>query len=687
MEYTPLGGICVSLGLLKQEELHQILSKMANGDYARFGEVALEMGLLDDAALALALAEQYHLNLIPEHRLDVLEVEPWLLDLLPRSLMRQNLVVPLYAHEEQRTVSVIVSDPTDVPAIRGLYARLQGTRLRFFVGSRRAVQALVERLLGPADAETLPDDAIEDLTQEESLPSDRTLFLETDPERLELLHRLDVLEGHHSEFVQDPEQVVSLLQTGTVSRLLCRPELEPLVSPYQRAWRRIRPDFQVQTWRVFGLQTPGGVDPALSTRFFLDMATFLLLGGEPTNVDLRVRVKRTVNLARCTARQLGLSPHQVEQVALAALLVDMDNFPLARELVRDLADHPGLEPRFHLARLALAAWASPFDLDELLDALERRVGGGGPIGAHIGAEVVYTVRAVARRFRPGEHDPALILGEDVFHHFPRVLTAVADVLKLEALRLEMMTTSQPCPPEVLVALRDPPLLNALELELVAAGYSVVQAVDGASVPGMAARRNPCCMVLDFNLPRLRGKPLLEAIQSEPATRGIPVIFITESRPGMEAAEALENGAEDVLARPVNLRLLLAKIRRFANRAHNEKDGLRGRLQDLPLADLIQTLTLGGRTAAIRIRDGLESGTLHVVRGQLTHALYMDLEGEAALRRMVSLPSGDFQVDFNVSGPEPNLRGASEWLLLEALRITDEDTSEAVPGDGAPQSEE
>ena len=672
MNYTPLGGICVSLGLMKVEDVHRVLARMARGEHARFGELAVEMGLIDESGLALALAEQYQLNLVPDHRVESLEPSREALDALPRALIRRNQMVPLRLHAQQRVLTLLMADPTNLPAIRHVQTHARGLRLRFFIATRQALRQLIDRLFGPPDQEEIYLEASTNQTFA-AVPGfrvERMLVLETDPVRLVLLRRLDELENGRTEFIQDPEQVSSLLLTGDFSRIVYRTELQPLVAPYSKSWLRIRPDLQVYTQSAFNLDARVGVEPRRASRFYLDLLTFAVLGSEFQDVAARVRIRRLLDLVRAVAGQLGLPFSQVDNVVLGTLLVEMESLSLARTLVREREAVPGEASRFSVARSILAAWSSPFDVEGLLDALERRLGGGGPIGGHLGAEVVYTSRAIARRLKPGDTEPARILGEDVYHHLPRVLHAVSDVLKWEAFCPDMAALQQ-SRSEILLGIRDPALLTALELELASAGFRVLQAIDGQTIQRQARVRCPRCIVVDFHLPRLSGLQLLAALKSEPITSEVPVIMISGPRPGADAAEALDRGAEDVVAPPVSVRLLVAKIRRLANRSAVDV-GLQGRIRDLPLPDLVQTLSLGGRTAVIRVVCESDSGELYLAKGQLRFARYVDSVGEVALRQLVSLRDGRFRVEFDATPPGRNLHGASEWLLLEALRVQDEE---------------
>ena len=390
--------------------------------------------------------------------------------------------------------------------------------------------------------------------------------------------------------------------------------------------------------------------------------------GAPHAAELFSR--RGERLFRSVALRMGLPRDQVDTVVLGAIFSEIENLTALKKLAQEMTQGEGPGTRFPLAWALLEAFPAPYHIDELLRALEHRLGGGGPIGAHTGAEIVYTVRTIVRRRQAGQMDVAAILGDNVHHHSPIVVNAMAAVLRWESLHAE--ASPRYSGNEVLLALRDPALLTALELQLTRAGFHIVLVASGREAIRTAANRKPVCLLSDLELPGLSGTLLLTGLRENVATREIPVLFVADSKSGPTASRVLEQGAEDVLTRPVSVDLLVAKVRRLAQRAAKAPErGIRGQLADLPLPDLLQTLTLGGRTGIVRIFSDKGTGGLGVVKGQLTYARFEDERGERALKALVALQDGRFVVEFGKGLTKRNLSGSTEWLLLEALRKRDE----------------
>lgn len=669
MDYSPLGAVCRDLGLMSDEDVGVVLARLAEGTEAHFGAVATSLGLLDEGGLARALAHQHGLNLLPPERLERIEIPDEVLDRVPAALARRSLVVPFRHDREHDVLSVIGVDPTDALAQRALRRQAGVVDLRLFLAPRSAVAALAERLYPTARAERASSPDVPLALAGARLQRD--LVLEIDPRRLRALQRLDALEDGTTEFVAGPDQVAALLGSVPIRRLVLRAELQAVVAPYLASWRRLRPELRLVTVTSFGLAGLPAVEPRRLSDFHIGLLRFLLLHAESRDVDARIHAWRATDLARAVALRLGLPPDQVETVVLGALFLEMETLETNRRLAAAVGGGGG-GSRFALARSLIQAFDAPYDLDGLLHALEHRLGGGGPIGAHLGAEIVYTVRHVVRRRQGDQDDIAAILGDNVLHHAPRVVQAVAAVLRWEPLHARRVARTEP-EALVLLALRNPALLAAVDLQLLRAGFSLTLAANGQELLPMAARWRPACVVADLQLPRLGGEQLLTALRERPETRDIPVIFVADGPAGPLGAQVLERGADDVVAAPVDVGLLVAKIRRAVQKAGaaSAAPALTGDLAQLPLPDLVQTLSLGGRTAAVRVVIGGREGVLGLTGGQLAHASLADATGNEALRVLMGADEGSFSVNFSHAPLPRNLDGSTEWLILEALRRVDE----------------
>ncbi len=96
--------------------------------------------------------------------------------------------------------------------------------------------------------------------------------------------------------------------------------------------------------------------------------------------------------------------------------------------------------------------------------------------------------------------------------------------------------------------------------LVADGYEVESAADGAAGLVLIRRTVPDAVVLDWVLPILDGGALTRAIKSDPALSRVFVIITSARGAGVNRAEGIEIGADDYLVKPIEPKELLAKLR-------------------------------------------------------------------------------------------------------------------------------
>lgn len=100
----------------------------------------------------------------------------------------------------------------------------------------------------------------------------------------------------------------------------------------------------------------------------------------------------------------------------------------------------------------------------------------------------------------------------------------------------------------------------LRVKLSAAYYEVIQADSGASALDLAARAAPDLVIIAAELPDMSGRELCALLDEQSPDLHIPVIIVhAEDDPG-ERLASLAAGADDVLSRPVDDMVMLARLR-------------------------------------------------------------------------------------------------------------------------------
>src|SRR5262247_2841724 len=116
---------------------------------------------------------------------------------------------------------------------------------------------------------------------------------------------------------------------------------------------------------------------------------------------------------------------------------------------------------------------------------------------------------------------------------------------------------------ILVVDDDPKVRTLLRRCFEGEGFAVSDAKNGAELRA-ALQRNPVTLItLDLNLGIENGLDLAREIRKE---RNVPIIMLTGKGDTIDRVVGLELGADDYLAKPFELRELVARVRAVLRRA-------------------------------------------------------------------------------------------------------------------------
>ena len=233
--------------------------------------------------------------------------------------------------------------------------------------------------------------------------------------------------------------------------------------------------------------------------------------------------------------------------------------------------------------------------------------------------------------------------------------------------------------------------NPMVRDLVAKGLEpfceVLVAADGADALLKVIDEPPDVILCDYKMPGLNGRQLFEKLRSREATRHIPFLFMASRSDIEERLRPLVEGAEDFISKPFLLkdlvrsakkvvdRLLLEKLQKQASRP----GVIQGRLEEMSMIDLLQSLEMGQKSCRLVVRRGTERGELFFASGQCRDAKTKDLTGDDAVMKVVLWTDGEFEIDFNaanVSTATTTTR-TTTGLLMEAMRLLDEANRDTV----------
>ena len=113
---------------------------------------------------------------------------------------------------------------------------------------------------------------------------------------------------------------------------------------------------------------------------------------------------------------------------------------------------------------------------------------------------------------------------------------------------------------VLIADDDPINRRLIEVILEKAGISFASAATGEEAIDRARQLNPMVILMDVVMPGMGGFAACQALKADPATREIPVIFVTANDDTESEARCFNAGGADFVRKPFAAVTLLARIR-------------------------------------------------------------------------------------------------------------------------------
>lgn len=198
----------------------------------------------------------------------------------------------------------------------------------------------------------------------------------------------------------------------------------------------------------------------------------------------------------------------------------------------------------------------------------------------------------------------------------------------------------------LLVVDDTPDNLSLMSGLLRAQYKVKLAPSGERALQIAGGdAKPDLILLDVMMPGMDGYTVLRRLQEDPATRAIPVIFLTAMSAADDEKVGLDLGAVDYITKPVNAAILLARVRNHLQlklardllQDHNRRLEQEVALRTEQLAAM-QDVTIRAMASLAETRDN-ETGnhirrTQHYVRALAealrTHPRFCDELDEAAI---------------------------------------------------------
>jgi len=229
---------------------------------------------------------------------------------------------------------------------------------------------------------------------------------------------------------------------------------------------------------------------------------------------------------------------------------------------------------------------------------------------------------------------------------------------------------------------DNPLVRTLIVDGLAGLGDIHSAADGADALLKAIDDPPDLIITDYRMPGLDGRQLFDKLRAREQTRHIPFVFLASRGDIDEKLRPLVEGVEDFVPKPFFIKDLAGRTKKVVDRLRLEKlqkkaarpGVIEGRLEELGITDLMQSLEMGQKSCRLTVRRGAENCEMFFASGQIKHARRGDVEGEDAVYPVVQWTEGEFEIDFTGASDQTTITRGTTGLLMESMRLMDEANS-------------
>jgi two-component system alkaline phosphatase synthesis response regulator PhoP len=125
--------------------------------------------------------------------------------------------------------------------------------------------------------------------------------------------------------------------------------------------------------------------------------------------------------------------------------------------------------------------------------------------------------------------------------------------------------------KILIADDEPDILEIIQYNLQAEGYTVYTAKDGDEALMRAKQIQPNLIILDIMMPKKNGVEVCELLRAQPAYKDTLIIFLTALSDESSQLKGLDTGADDYISKPISPKLLTSRVNALFRRVTKKEE--------------------------------------------------------------------------------------------------------------------
>ena len=136
-----LGRILIKMGVLSRDKVHECLKIQSQRQDVQIGQIFLELGLVDDVQLQMALAAQRGMEYV---NIDGIDVPPDVIEKVPAQMAKTYHIVPIEYNKEKNELIVALDSPGNFRATDDL-STLMGFKVTAKITDREALESTLTK--------------------------------------------------------------------------------------------------------------------------------------------------------------------------------------------------------------------------------------------------------------------------------------------------------------------------------------------------------------------------------------------------------------------------------------------------------------------------------------------------------------------------------------------------------------
>jgi DNA-binding response OmpR family regulator len=200
---------------------------------------------------------------------------------------------------------------------------------------------------------------------------------------------------------------------------------------------------------------------------------------------------------------------------------------------------------------------------------------------------------------------------------------------------------------------------------------------------MALRRPPQIALLDVRMEKLDGFEIRRRLRAHRATGKVPVVFLSGRQAYDERQRGAEVGADQSVSIGSSVHEILSRMHILMKRCAEMQAvaaggaDLEGAIEVLGAPGLLQMCHQGKLTGALEVTHESRTIRMTFADGRLTTAISEEAQGREAVILFVAWTGGRFTFQPGATAEGGPISEPTEFLLLEACRILDEQTATTI----------